>query len=169
MLANKHVLYLLCIVMPFWGTWYCVNNTESWDALAQGSVSPSQRSLTIWRCIYCNYDVCTNRGLSALVGLWFPPTLGDCVGEAEWSCWIDPLNCKPELSFISPPGYPLHMQYEIKSKYIAFIYTLQYHSHDFIFSLLYCVCWPFTTHILIANFSISIVRKKVIHNVFCFL
>ena len=27
------------------------------------------------------------------------------------------------------------------------MYTLHCHSHDFIFSLFCCVCWPFTSHL----------------------
>ena len=42
--------------------------TEGFEALAHGTVGPSQRSLTMRHCIYCNYDVCVTFG----VYIWFP-------------------------------------------------------------------------------------------------
>ena len=43
---------------------------------------PETRSLFMWDCINCKYDVCQPRGLSALSGEQFPPTLCGRVGEA---------------------------------------------------------------------------------------
>ena len=88
-----------------------MNNTESLEALAQGAVSPSQRSLTIWHCIYCSYDVCTNCGVSAL--LENNSLLRFVVVWERRSLYLlnKRVNCKQELFFISLPGYLLHMYF----------------------------------------------------------
>ena len=49
------------------------------------------------------------RGLSALSGDYFPPTLCGCVGEAAPLLLNKRLNCNQELFLVSLPGYPLHI------------------------------------------------------------
>ena len=49
------------------------------------------------RLYNCNYDVCQIRGLSALSGEQFPPTLCGRVGEAAPLLLNKRLNCNQEL------------------------------------------------------------------------
>ena len=49
------------------------------------------------------------RGLSALSGDKFPPTLCGRVGEAAPLLLNKRLHCNQELFLVSLPGYPLHM------------------------------------------------------------
>ena len=49
------------------------------------------------RLYNCNYDVCQLRGLSALSGDQFPPTLCGHVGEAAPLLLNKRLNCNQEL------------------------------------------------------------------------
>ena len=57
----------------------------------------------------CKYDVCSPRGLSALSGEQFPPTLCGRVGKAAPLLLNKRLNCNQELFLVSLPGYLLHL------------------------------------------------------------